>query len=122
IAPTIVNGLFYALLAIVVGVTVVAVGGGGIAPMRQRWEKALERVDDEAVSIRRAAQEQRERRAAAERQERERLAELERLERERQAEAERQERERRAAAQQHQYHEDLERHQRERQAAEQFGQ
>ena len=34
IAPAIVSGLFYALLAIIVGVTVIAVGGGGIGPMR----------------------------------------------------------------------------------------
>lgn len=52
IAPAIVNGLFYALLAIVVGVTIVAVGGGGIVPMRQRWERALELVDDESDRIR----------------------------------------------------------------------
>jgi hypothetical protein len=78
VAPAIVNGLFYALLAIIVGVTVVAVGGGGIAPMRQRWEHALRRMDDEAVRIREAAQEGRERREAAERAERERQVELER--------------------------------------------
>ncbi len=32
IAPAIVNGLFYALLAIVVGSAVVAMGGGGVQP------------------------------------------------------------------------------------------
>jgi hypothetical protein len=48
IAPAIVNGLFYALLALVVGVAIVAVGGGGIQPMRQRWERALNRVEAEA--------------------------------------------------------------------------
>lgn len=47
IAPAIVNGLFYALLAIVVGILIVAVGGGGIQPMRQRWEKTLARLDEE---------------------------------------------------------------------------
>jgi hypothetical protein len=52
IAPAIVNGLFYALLAIIVGVTVVAVGGGGIAPMRQRWERALTRLDEESARVR----------------------------------------------------------------------
>lgn len=56
IAPAIVNGLFYALLAIVVGVTIVAVGGGGIAPMRGRWQRALDRLDDEAPRIREEAQ------------------------------------------------------------------
>lgn len=48
IAPAIVNGLFYALLALVVGVAIVAIGGGGIQPMRQRWERALNRVEAEA--------------------------------------------------------------------------
>lgn len=47
IAPEILNGLWYAVLAIVVGVTVVAVGGGGIRPMEQRWQRALERADME---------------------------------------------------------------------------
>lgn len=51
IAPDIVNGLFYALLAIVVGVAVVAVGGGGIAPMRQRWEAVLSRYDAEKEKV-----------------------------------------------------------------------
>ncbi|MBW3601994.1 MAG: hypothetical protein KY434_04745 [Actinobacteria bacterium] len=60
IAPAIVNGLFYALLAIVVGVTIVAVGGGGIAPMRDRWQRALDRIDDEAPRIREKAQSARE--------------------------------------------------------------
>jgi hypothetical protein len=48
IAPAIVNGLFYALLALVVGVAIVAIGGGGIQPMRQRWERALTKVESEA--------------------------------------------------------------------------
>jgi hypothetical protein len=47
IAPAIVTGLFYAVLAIVVGCTVIAVGGGGIQPMRQRWDRALSRYDME---------------------------------------------------------------------------
>jgi len=47
IAPEIVNGLFYAMLAIIVGVSIVAIGGGGIAPMRTRWETALNRLDSE---------------------------------------------------------------------------
>lgn len=47
IATDIVNGLFYALLAIIVGSTVIAVGGGGIKPMQQRWENALQRYDEE---------------------------------------------------------------------------
>lgn len=55
IAPAIVNGLFYALLAIVVGSAVIAIGGGGIQPMRARWEGALQRWDDEKPALQRQA-------------------------------------------------------------------
>ncbi|RYG38237.1 hypothetical protein EON81_04270 [bacterium] len=48
IAPEIVNGLFYAILAIIVGVSVVAIGGAGIVPMRARWEAALGAIEKEA--------------------------------------------------------------------------
>jgi hypothetical protein len=48
IAQNVVNAVLYASLATVVGVVVVAVGGGGIAPMRQRWETALAKVESEA--------------------------------------------------------------------------
>ncbi len=51
IAPAIVTGLFYAVLAIVVGVTVIAVGGGGIGPMRTRWENALTKYDEEKPKL-----------------------------------------------------------------------
>jgi hypothetical protein len=54
IAPAIVNGLFYALLAIVVGSAVIAIGGGGIVPMRRQWEKAIDRAEEEAPRLRRA--------------------------------------------------------------------
>ena len=37
IAPRIVTGLWYAILAIVVGSAVVAVGGGGIKTMQRYW-------------------------------------------------------------------------------------
>ena len=47
IAPAIVNGLFYAILAIVVGSAIVAIGGSGIQPMRSRWENALAKYDEE---------------------------------------------------------------------------
>lgn len=47
IAPAIVEGLFYAILAVVAGSAIVAIGGGGIQPMRQRWEGALRRYDEE---------------------------------------------------------------------------
>jgi hypothetical protein len=56
VAPAIVTGLFYALLAIVVGVTVIAVGGGGIAPMRARWESALAKYDEEKPKVQEASQ------------------------------------------------------------------
>ena len=56
IAPAIVTGLFYAVLAMVVGVTVIAVGGGGIAPMRSRWENTLAKYDEEKPKLQQAAQ------------------------------------------------------------------
>lgn len=56
IAPAIVNGLFYAMLAIVAGSTIIAVGGGGIVPMRERWERALGRIEREAPQLRQRAQ------------------------------------------------------------------
>jgi hypothetical protein len=56
IAPAIVNGLFYALLALIVGIGIVAVGGGGIQPMRERWERFLNKVDQEAPRMRQQTQ------------------------------------------------------------------
>ncbi len=56
IAPAIVNGLFYALLAIVVGSAVIAIGGGGIQPMRAQWENALAKLQDELPQARQEAQ------------------------------------------------------------------
>jgi cation transport ATPase len=56
VAPEIVNGLFYAVLALVVGVGIVAIGGGGIQPMRERWQRALSKVDEEAPRMKRDAQ------------------------------------------------------------------
>ncbi|HJR87493.1 MAG TPA: hypothetical protein VJ930_07550 [Acidimicrobiia bacterium] len=53
IAPAILNAVFYAILAIVVGVVIVAVGGGGIQPMRDRWGRALIRLDEEMPRARR---------------------------------------------------------------------
>jgi hypothetical protein len=50
IAPEIVNGLFYAGLAVIVGSAVIAIGGGGIGPMRGQWEKWLNRA---SVDLRR---------------------------------------------------------------------
>jgi hypothetical protein len=55
IAPTIVNGLFLALLAIVVGSAVVAVGGGGISTMARYWDRASRRLEEESSTVRNAA-------------------------------------------------------------------
>ncbi len=56
IAQNVVNAVLYASLAAIVGIAVVAIGGGGIAPMRQRWETTLAKVEDEAPKAKRAAQ------------------------------------------------------------------
>ncbi len=45
IAPAVVNGLFYAALAIIVGSSVIAIGGGGIVPMRRQWDRAIDRME-----------------------------------------------------------------------------
>jgi hypothetical protein len=47
IAPAIVNATFYAVLAIIAGSAIVAIGGGGVQPMRARWERTLQRYDQE---------------------------------------------------------------------------
>jgi hypothetical protein len=51
VAPYIVNGLFYALLAIIVGSSIVAIGGGGIAPMREQWEKGIAKMQQEVPRL-----------------------------------------------------------------------
>lgn len=51
IAEDIVNGMFYALLAIIVGSAVVAIGGGGIQTMKRYWERAASRAERESSSI-----------------------------------------------------------------------
>ena len=51
IAQNVVNGILYATLAAIVGVIVVAVGGGGIKPMTARWEQTLSRYDEEKPRI-----------------------------------------------------------------------
>jgi hypothetical protein len=55
IAPEIVNGLFYATLAVVAGSAIIAIGGGGIVPMRARWERALGRMEQEAPRLKQEA-------------------------------------------------------------------
>jgi hypothetical protein len=56
IAPEIVNGLYYATLALVVGSGIIAIGGGGILPMRRQWERAMNKVEEEAPRVREARQ------------------------------------------------------------------
>jgi hypothetical protein len=51
IAPEIVNGLFYALLVLVVGSAVVAFGGGGIQPARQYLERLASKAEDKGREI-----------------------------------------------------------------------
>ncbi len=52
IAPRIVTGLWYALLAAVVGSVIVAVGGGGIRTMQQYWERTANRAEARGPQLR----------------------------------------------------------------------
>ncbi|HZB59086.1 MAG TPA: hypothetical protein VFA73_07850 [Actinomycetota bacterium] len=52
IAPRIVTGLWYALLAAVVGSVIVAVGGGGIRTMQRYWERAVGRAESRGPELR----------------------------------------------------------------------
>jgi hypothetical protein len=54
IAPAIVTGLFYAMLAIIVGVTIVAFGVGGIQTARGYWERAAGRMEAKDREIQRS--------------------------------------------------------------------
>jgi hypothetical protein len=56
IAPRIVTGLWYAILAIVVGSAVVAVGGGGIKTMQRYWERATTTAEQRAPELKQQAQ------------------------------------------------------------------
>jgi hypothetical protein len=47
IAENVVNAVLYATLAAIVGIAIVAVGGGGIKTMSQRWELAAAKYDAE---------------------------------------------------------------------------
>jgi hypothetical protein len=51
IAPNIVRGIFYAMLAVVAGSAIIALGGGGIRPMQARWERFLGRLEQEAPRL-----------------------------------------------------------------------
>lgn len=46
IAEPIVVGLFYGMLAVVAGSAIVAIGGGGIGPMRAQWERTMNRMSE----------------------------------------------------------------------------
>jgi hypothetical protein len=56
IAPRIVTGLWYAILAIVVGSAVVAIGGGGIKTMQRYWERATTKAEERAPELKQQAQ------------------------------------------------------------------
>lgn len=51
IAQNVVNALLYASLTAVVGVIIVAVGGGGIKTMSSRWEAMAATYDEEKVQL-----------------------------------------------------------------------
>jgi mechanosensitive ion channel-like protein len=55
IAPAIVNGLFYAALVVVAGSATIAIGGGGIMPMRRVWDRMLNRMEQEAPRLKQEA-------------------------------------------------------------------
>ena len=52
IAPRIVTGLWYAILAAVVGSVIVAVGGGGIRTMQRYWERTASRAEQRGPQLR----------------------------------------------------------------------
>ncbi|WP_369045811.1 mechanosensitive ion channel family protein [Sinomonas sp. P10A9] len=51
IAVTVTTPILIAVLAAIVGVVIVGVGGGLIKPMSQRWERYLSRAEDEAPRV-----------------------------------------------------------------------
>jgi hypothetical protein len=55
IAPRIVTGLWYAILAAVVGSAIVAVGGGGIRTMQRYWEQTAGRAEQRGPQLRNQA-------------------------------------------------------------------
>jgi hypothetical protein len=55
IAPAIVNGLFYAMLAVIVGSAIVAVGGGGIRTMQRYWERTATGLESKTREVKEQA-------------------------------------------------------------------
>jgi hypothetical protein len=74
VAPEIVNGLFYAILAIVVGSAIVAVGGGGIRTMQQYWERTSTKLESTASEVRQNADPDAGKQAVRDRMEQEKAA------------------------------------------------
>src|SRR5215204_3101632 len=56
VAPRIVTGLWYALLAAVVGSVIVAVGGGGIRTMQRYWDRMAGKAEERGPELRQQAQ------------------------------------------------------------------
>ncbi|WP_373324965.1 mechanosensitive ion channel family protein [Actinocatenispora rupis] len=52
VATSVITPLFVAALAIIAGVAIVGVGGGLIGPMRERWERMLNRAESEVGTVR----------------------------------------------------------------------
>jgi hypothetical protein len=55
IAPAIVNGLFYAMLAVIVGSAIVAVGGGGITTMQRYWDRTAAGLESKTREVKERA-------------------------------------------------------------------
>ncbi|WP_186315766.1 mechanosensitive ion channel family protein [Catellatospora sichuanensis] len=51
VATTITMPVLVAILATIAGILIVGVGGGLIAPMRERWERALNKVEEESSRV-----------------------------------------------------------------------
>lgn len=58
VAPDIVRITFTALMALIVGSGIVAIGGAGIQPMRQYWERALSKIEEEGPRMKEQAAQQ----------------------------------------------------------------
>ena len=55
IARNVVDALLYTTLVTIAGILIISVGGGGIQPMRARWEATLDRYDQEKPNIAQSA-------------------------------------------------------------------